>query len=325
MDTPDSESKPIADFETASQLDDKRFSRFELYNNPATWIPYYIHPTSTLKDYKIIERFIDKNPSRIPELPDIAFGALVLESNDPCDCKEKGCTKPHKRIWRSNVKVIKRHNKKHLVTEFRIIAHGVSKKLLNIDAEMTKIEEDLGGPLLNVHKIFFTGQGLIHVGVEDTEASDADSESAAETICDVFPETADVTFHPNHKWGVTVGFEKLPSTVCKLFGLVFSACAHQLQTLQLHLTTPLTFSKFCEELVSLSINVQHIRRHRRLPQVPVRCLKILRLLHINGAIPWTLFEMADGQLVFPGLKEVNFYFLVNSTNKISFSDAVHDA
>ncbi|ORX72953.1 hypothetical protein DL89DRAFT_265126, partial [Linderina pennispora] len=267
---------------------DGRDWRFELPLNPVKVSENSVGPVSTMSDYFYVESFVKTCPTRVNELTANAFTVLILESNDPCDCDVPSCEKSHKRIWRSNLRTIDLLRKRHLIKEFRVIAHGVSKKLLNINQELTKLADSLGGPLATVRKILFLGRGLIQA-------------VAAKVYHRLFPNVSDLTFHRQRKWGVSAGYTKLPPDRCTLFEQTFTKYMYQLEALQLHLTTPLEFHKFCENLSSLSINIQHIRRHRDLPLIPA-----LRLRWI------------EGQLVFQSLVKIDFTFVVNAENKTAF-------
>ncbi|KAJ1944183.1 hypothetical protein FBU59_002673 [Linderina macrospora] len=93
--------------------------------------------------------------------------------------------------------------------------------------------------------------------------------------------------------------------------------------LGLHMTTPLTFHKFCKELVSLSINVEYVRPHKQLPPIPIGSLRVLHLMRIDGAIPWTLFQAVGSQLDFACLKELTLEFIVDVEGRVSFPGFVY--
>ncbi|KAJ1957629.1 hypothetical protein EC988_000736, partial [Linderina pennispora] len=141
-----------------------------------------------MNDYFYVEQFAKTYPDRVNKLNDVTFTVLLLESNNPCHCASPLCEKLHQRIWRSNLRTVDLLKKRHLIREFRVIAHDVDPKILDLNPALTELAGSLSGPLTIVRKILFLGKGLFQAGADDLEASSADSEAAAKSIHALFPD-----------------------------------------------------------------------------------------------------------------------------------------
>ncbi|KAJ1946518.1 hypothetical protein FBU59_002008 [Linderina macrospora] len=93
---------------------------------------------------------------------------------------------------------------------------------------------------------------------------------------------------------------------------------HQLEVVQLHIPTPVILNEFCTSLASISINAKYVRMRTDLPPIPIRRLRILTLLQLDGVIQWQMFQATDGRFSFDCLEVFNLVFTVNYKKKLQF-------
>ncbi|ORX75014.1 hypothetical protein DL89DRAFT_264807 [Linderina pennispora] len=277
--------------------------------------------TSTASEYSHVMNFVNSNPHRVNELPETVFGTLLLECYVECDREKCLCNKNHTRDWMWNLGFLIKHNKLHLVTEFRVVVFNECKSPMHID----KVMEDMTGKLLsslpNVRSILFLGHGVFKAGIaEDVEPRQElkAAETAAKSIRKLFPCVTDLRYHLFKNWGPTPNITKELSRICPLYEYTLKEYAHQLEHLQVLIPFPMNVTKLLDNLTSLSINIIYVRQRRDLPVIPIQCLRILEMFQIEAVIPWHLFEITDGALNFDSLQDLRLEFIQAAAQTVDF-------
>ncbi|KAJ1931765.1 hypothetical protein FBU59_006602, partial [Linderina macrospora] len=281
-----------------------------------------VHPTSTLKDYQVVSKVVHECPAVAYHFPDETFHALIIECSvglvyiDPLSAPES------QRIWHSNIQDILHTGKTHLVTEVRIVMNEVSSLPLGLRSVLANnIMLALPGPLKNVRTIKFLGSGAFTAGQSQSAKSRRrDAVAVVDQFKELFPHVNRIMYYLNREWGSAAGFTKLPTKHCPLYEIAYMEYATQLEHIQLHNPLPPNLIMFCRNLTSVSVNVEFIRNRPNLPPLPIRTLRILDLLRLDGTIPWTMFEALNGIMSFDSLEELGVQFIAIMGSRVAFPD-----
>ncbi|KAJ1952487.1 hypothetical protein EC988_003530 [Linderina pennispora] len=277
--------------------------------------------TSTASEYSHVMNFVNSNPHRINELPETVFGTLLLECYVECDREKCLCNKNHARDWMWNLGFLIKHNKLHLVTEFRVVIYNKCELPMHIDKVMKDMARKLRSSLPNVRSILFLGYGVFTAGTaEDVEPRQEliAAESAAESIRKLFPCVTDLRYHLFKNWGPTPNILVERQRICTLYECTLKEYIHQLEHVQVLIPFPLNVAKLIDNLTSLSINIPYIRQRRDLPVVPIQCLRSLEMFQIEAVIPWHLFKITEGALSFNNLESLHLEFIQAATRTVDF-------
>ncbi|ORX63494.1 hypothetical protein DL89DRAFT_273326 [Linderina pennispora] len=224
-------------------------------------------------EYSHVMNFVNSNPHRVNELP------------ETCYCL---CNKNHARDWMWNLGFLIKHNKLHLVTEFRVVIYNKCELPMHIDK--------LRSSLPNVRSILFLGYGDVEPRQELIAA-----ESAAESIRKLFP----------CNWGPTPNILVERQRICTLYECTLKEYIHQLKHVQVLIPFPLNVAKLIDNLTSLSINIPYIRlRHD--------CQLFNSMFQIEAVIPWHFFEITEGALSFNNLESLHLEFIQVAARTVDF-------
>ncbi|KAJ1949705.1 hypothetical protein EC988_004665 [Linderina pennispora] len=273
-----------------------------------------------MDDFVNVTRFISSYPSLSDSFPNDTFRAIILECTVLPKCVGTGCDALHQRLWSSNILALVNMNKLHLVNEFRVVMYDKSHLPLDLrEVIVNNIMATLTEPLLNVRTIKFLGAGAFTGGqTQAAKVRRRDAVAAAKMMKCLFPNVTSLKYHLSPAWGKSVGFIKPPNRHCPLYEETYMAYADQLEHTQLHNPIPARISMFCDNLTSVSINVEFIRRRSRLPALPIAKLRILDLLHIDDVIPWRLFQIINDRISFDSLEELSLQFITKTSRNPLF-------
>ncbi|ORX71342.1 hypothetical protein DL89DRAFT_266354 [Linderina pennispora] len=243
------------------------------------------------------QTFISSYPSLGDSFPNDTFRAIILECTVLPKCVGTGCNALHQRLWSSNILA--------LSTSFRVVMYDKSHLPLDLrEVIVSNIMATLTEPLLNVCTIKFLGAGAFTGGqTQAAKVRRRDAVAAAKMMKCLFPNVTSLKYHLSPAWGKSVGFIKPPNRHCPLYEETYMAYADQLEHTQLHNPIPARISMFCDNLTSVSINVD---------------CAFLDLLHIDDVIPWRLFQVIDDRISFDSLEELSLQFITKTSRNPVF-------